>query len=89
VPGGNGLAERLDAFVGWIAPEVAEVPGQHGADEIRYRMLRLADRKVNDRLARLDAGNQLAQPNEGRAALDRRSSERGRLALGGHRGHGL
>jgi hypothetical protein len=62
--------------------------GQHRADESGNRVLRLADREIDRRLAGRDVGNQLGQPHEGRAAIDRRSGVRRRLALGGHHGHG-
>ena len=92
-PGRDRVAERLDAFVGRIAAEVGEMRGQHRADEGRHRMLRLADRQIDDRLARLDAGNELGQAHEGRAAVSAaaavgaaaadRSVARGAVMIGG------
>jgi len=35
------------------------------ADEVRNRVLWLADREINDRLAGLDAGNERGEPHEG------------------------
>lgn len=50
-------------------------------------MLRLADREIDDRLARLDARDQVGQPHKGRPGLDRRSGWGRGLALCGHHGH--
>ena len=86
-PGRDRAAEFLDALVGRIAAEVIQVRGQHRPDKSGNRVLRLADREIDGGLAGRDAGDQLGQPHERRAAIDRRSSGRGRLALGGHHGH--
>ena len=66
-PVGDGAAEALGALVGRIAAEIVEMRGEHRPDEGRDRMLRLADREVDRRLARLHVGQKLAQPHEGRA----------------------
>ena len=86
-PGCDRAAERLDALVGRVATEVCKMLADHRPDEGRDRMLRLPDRKIDDRLARLDAGDQLRKAHEGRAGIDRRSSGKGRFALGGRHGH--
>ena len=77
-------AECIAAFVGRVAAEFVEMGGEFGTDEGRNRMLWLADRQIDGRLARRDAGDQLGQPHERRAAFDRRGRIIGRLALGGH-----
>jgi hypothetical protein len=86
-PGGDRLAERLDAFVGRIAAEFGKMRRQHRADEIGNRVLRLADRQVDRRLARCEAGNEIGQPHEGRAAAFGRRLGGIHFALGGHHGH--
>ena len=52
-PVGGGAAERFDAFVHRIAAKFVDMCGQHRADETGYRMLRLAHRQADRRLARL------------------------------------
>ena len=66
-PGRGGLAEALGALVGRIAAEIVQMRLQHGSDERRNRMLRLADRKIDRGQARLDVGQKLMQPHERRA----------------------
>ena len=51
-PVGDRAAERLDALVGRVAAEFVEMGGDLGADERGNRMLRLADREIDGRLAR-------------------------------------
>ncbi len=87
-PACRGLAERLDSLVGRVAAEFIEMGGQHRPDEIGDRMLRFADRQIDDRLARLDPGDEIGQPDERRAAaFGRRRGGRESFALGGHHGH--
>src|SRR5262249_57142925 len=50
-PAGSGLAERVEAAVHGVAAELAEMGGDDRADERRHRMLRLADREADRRLA--------------------------------------
>ena len=83
-PLGDRAAECVAAFIGRIAAEFIEMGGKFGADKRRNRVLRFADRQVDGRLSRRDAGDQLSQPHERRAAFDRRDRIIGRLALGGH-----
>ncbi|MGY4599698.1 hypothetical protein ACVWXL_007444 [Bradyrhizobium sp. GM22.5] len=66
-PGARGQAERVGALVRGVTAEIGDVLGQYRADEIRHRMLRLADGKRNQRLAGLMRCQQLVQPDEGRA----------------------
>ena len=47
----DGAAEILVALVGRVAAEFGEVLLQNRADKGRHRMLRLADREIDDRLA--------------------------------------
>jgi hypothetical protein len=68
-PGRRCLAEARDAFVGWIAAEFRDMRLQHRPDERRDRVLRLADREVDRRLAGRDVGKELGEPHERRALL--------------------
>src|SRR5207344_1167401 len=68
-PGGGSLAKAFSALVGRIPAEIVQMRLQHRSDERWNRMLRLADRKIDRRLARLDVGQELVQPHERRAPL--------------------
>jgi hypothetical protein len=70
-PGGGGLEKRIDAAVGGIAAKVGKMRGQYRADEGRDRMLRLADRQCDRRLAGLHIGQQIIEPRKGRACVGR------------------
>jgi hypothetical protein len=69
-PAGDGAAKALGAGIGRIAAEIRDVRGEHRSDEGRNRVLRLADRDADRRLARLHVGQQLGQPHERRARVD-------------------
>src|SRR5262249_18338627 len=79
--------KRFDALVRGIATEVGKMRIKRRADKFRNRMLRLANREIDDGLAGFDASNQLGGPHERGAGIDCWSSWGGRLALGGHNGH--
>ena len=68
-PGGGGLAKAFGALVGMVAAEIVQVRLEHRSDERRNRVLRLANRKIDRGLARLDIGQELMQPYERRAPL--------------------
>ena len=68
-PAGHRLAVAIDAGVARIAAELLKMRRQHRPDEGRDRMLRLADRDVDRRHARLDAGQEVGQPHERRACV--------------------
>jgi hypothetical protein len=74
-PGGDRAPERLDTFVGRVAAEVGDMRGERWADKGWYRMLRLPHRQIDDRLARLDSGDQVGEPHERGAGLARRSGK--------------
>jgi hypothetical protein len=65
-PIGCSLAERLNPLGDWIAAKFGRVPGEHRADEVGNRMLRLAQRQADHGLARLMPGKQLRQAGERR-----------------------
>ena len=69
-PVGGRAAERVGALVHRIAAEIADIRSQHRADKGGHRMLRLADRQADRRLAGRGIAQQLAQPHERRAAVD-------------------
>ena len=78
-PAGGGAAKRLGALVGRIAAEIGEMGGEHRPDERRDRMLRLADRQVDRRLARLARrpSSSLSRTNGERAYRPARAGRRG------------
>ena len=68
-PARGGPAKMLVSLGRGIAAEVLQARVNHTADKRRDRVLGLADREIDRRLARLDVGEQLGEPHEGRARL--------------------
>ena len=60
----NRLAKGVETPVHRIAAEIGDVLRDHRADEGRDRVLRLADRHADGRLARRNVAEQLAEPHE-------------------------
>ena len=89
-PGGDRLAEWFDALVGRVAAEVRrDARRAIGPTKGGTGCCGSPTDRLMTGFAGRDAGDQLGQPHERRAAVDRRSSGSGRLALGGHHGHAL
>ncbi len=63
-PGRDGAAKRLDALGHRVAAELGGVFRQHRPDEVRHRVLRLADGQRNQWLSRLVRRQQLGGPHE-------------------------
>ena len=68
-PARDRRAKLVDTLIHRVLAELRDVRGQHWANERRHRMLRLADRKADGRLAGRRIAEQLAQAHERRAAL--------------------
>ena len=86
-PCGSSLAERVEALVHGIAAELVDMGGEHGADERRHRVLRLAHRQADGGLAGRQVAQKLAQPHERRAADIGPGGRGGELAFGGGHEH--
>src|SRR6185312_4963384 len=82
-------AKRFGALVRRVAAEIVEMPDQRRTDKGWDRMLRLADRDIDRRLARIDAGDQVGEAHKGGAGIGCYSGGCGRLELGGHQGHAV
>src|SRR5262249_60082957 len=67
-PGGGSFAKCIHSLVHGIAAEFVEMGGQHGTDESRNPVLRLAHRETDGRHPGFDMVDELAQAHEWRAA---------------------
>ena len=86
-PLGRRFAEMRQAFVPRIAAEVLDVRRDDGRDEIGNRVLGFADAEIDDRLAGLDAGDEVGETREGRARVDGPAGGRLGLWLAGYADH--
>ncbi len=74
-PGRRRRAEAVGSLAERVTAKRSDIGRENGADETGHRVLRFADRKVDGRPARRDAGQELGRAHEGRARVGRTGRE--------------
>ena len=76
-PCGSSLAERVEALVHGIAAELVDMGGEHGADERRHRVLRLAHGQADGGLAGRRSPKSSRSRTNGERPISARAGEGG------------